>query len=159
MFSSQRTFQRLTGGVFLTIGLTVASAVLAADDKIIHGTACATNAALSSWTPGYDGFYALASLTAWCPLVKDNTVAEPTSVYVRVLEANYSGSNKITCTLYASGGTFTASSDPVTTSGNGIASLSINMGTIGESAVNEGYVVGCLIDNGDRLRSIKVTEP
>jgi hypothetical protein len=151
--------QRRVGWVFVATALTISGTALASDDKIMHGTECVTNSNIGAWDPGTDGFYALQSLDVWCPLAKDNAALAPENVYIRVFETGWSSSDKVTCTLFASSGTALASSDPVSTTTNGVGSLPINVSTMSSANVNEGYVVRCSLGNGDRVRSIKFVEP
>jgi hypothetical protein len=149
--------RRWIGAPSFAMMLMVAGVALASDDKIVHGTACRTLG--GSWDPGLDGFYANATQQVVCPLVKDNSTAVPDVVGVRVHESSWSSSNKISCTLYAHSGTAVASTDTVSTTGNGLDSLQLDGSTMSSGNVSQGHVVLCNLSAGDRLRSLRMIEP
>jgi len=147
--------------------VSVTGTALAADDKIVHGTTCTWRNDFSApLTYEFDGARGsqldvppLPASWAYCPLVRDNSTAEITNIYVRVLETNAGIANKkISCKLCTGNGSQDLCTLPASAAANGLQSLPLDMASI-DSYANEGYMVFCNVGPGSKIRSIKYTEP
>jgi hypothetical protein len=163
MFEHAPIPRRMSTMSVIALVTSVAGAVMA-DTKIVHGVTCAWHNLGAPATYQLDGFVGSASMPlltkswAYCPLVRDNSTAEMSSITVRVYEANAGEGDKVACKLCTSNGTEELCTDLVSPTSNGVREISPNLGTIAAHS-SQGYVVFCHVGPGSRVRSITYSEP
>jgi hypothetical protein len=141
---------------------------IAGDDKIVHGAECVP---LDMFYPpvtyGIDGVFGdqfspemgFERSGVYCPLVRDNSAAEVSNVYVRVFESHAGEQNKkINCKICTSNGLQNVCSLSASAVANGVQSITLDLASI-DAFANEAYVVWCTVGLDSRVRSVKYTEP
>lgn len=158
-------FERFRYASVLVAIVFISGAAIAADDKVIHGTAGKAYDFIAG-PVGYtnDGVVGNDSLIqpnslVYFPLVRDNTSAELTGMNIRVYETRAGDpARQILCQLCTSDGTTNHCTTPAGVSSNGLHLVQPNMNTVVADS-NQAYVVYCRVGSGSRIRSIKYAEP